>query len=517
MNVSALNKRLSDVEKRASIRSVQHIEILDDYKFRLLRADLSVYRTYTPVPTALELHKSNAFVRLIMGPFGSGKSTATMADVVMRACAMPLCVDGVRRLKAVFIRNTSGELETSTLATWNAWFSELGDIKSRQKPILTRHHTFNDQNGKVELSITFLACDRDDDVKKLKSTEYTIAYLNEANELPEALMQIIKGRVNGRYPSKTMCPEPYFTGVLMDTNPPSTSHWMYKTFEVDKPENYIIFKQPPGLIKSLEMEGKWIANLNADNMINLRQDYYTKMADGADEEFIKVYCNGEYGLIMTGKPVYNQYNDDLHAVEDIEIEKGYPIVVGFDFGLTPACTIEQYVNGQLRTIKEFVSDFNTDFQSFISDHVYPWITANCEGMSIECYYDPSDPKGQAIGVSPSQILADFGLRAYPSSSNRLLPRLDAVRFFLGRLSNGKPAYILSKKGCPVLRKGFYGEYKYRTIQSYGEKIEKEEPNKTHPISDVHDAHQYVALSIHAEINVPQTDKKNMYADIGGMC
>jgi hypothetical protein len=517
LSLSTLQNRIERLENANRFASMQNVEILPNYEFKIFYEDEGKfkYNHYKPNKTALKFHASDLFVRAVMGPFGSGKSTKMMADILLRACAMPPCNDGVRRIKIALIRNTSGELYTSTLETWKTWFGNLGRVRPRQKPVLTYEHIFSDGHGRIEMTALFIALDREDDLKKLKSTEFTLAYLNEASELPHGLLNVIKGRVNGRYPSKSICPRPYFTGVLLDYNPPDDEHYLFKLFENDCPDSYILFKQPSGLLEDEKGEpvkdsrGRYIQNPDCDNHENLNADYYSKMAEGAELEFIKVFCMGKYGVLKNGEAVYSNYNDDIHAVEDIEIDKKEPIYVGFDFGSTPACMIEQYVGGQLRSIKEFISEFNTDMKTFAETQVIPYLNQHCQGMKIFASHDPSDPRGQGIAISPSQVLRDLGIVSEPASSNDLQPRIDAVKFFMNRLVNGKPAYIVSKKGCKTLRKGYLSKYQFRLVHVYGELTPKEEPIKSHPISDIQDAHQYVALRIHREMSIPKVDKSKL--------
>lgn len=513
LGVSTLSARVKHLEANYKASTTRNIELLDNYSFQLFDADGNPTKKYVPSNTGIKFHQSNKFVRLIMGPFNSGKSTINAADIVMRACAMPRCIDNVRRCKVVVIRNTSGELETSTLVTWAGWFGELGSIHKRKKPVLTWEHTFNDGNGRIELTMVFLACDRPDDMKKLKSTEFTLAYLNEANELPTGLLNYIKGRVNGRWPSESDCQEWYYTGVMMDTNPPDDEHEFYTIFEVKKPDDYIIFKQPPGLLTDPDNPKKYIANPECDNFKHMRPDYYTKMADGADEEFIKIFCLGQYGLIKRGELVYPQYNDTLHAVETIELEEGFPIYLGWDFGNTPACLISQHINGQFRAIKEFVSTFNTSTQELAENRVKPWLDQFCLGFKMYGWYDPSDPDASSTGIAPSQTIKAAGIHSLPAISNLLQPRLDAVKSFLNKMVNGKPAYQISIAGCPTLRSGMYGKYIFRLVHKYGEQTPAKEPIKTHPISDIQDAQQYIALGLHADKSSEGFDSSTLLAPL----
>src|SRR5712671_702064 len=67
-------------------------------------------KLYVPNPTGKLFHDDNTFIRLIMGPYGSGKSTICINEIVRLACAMPRWFNGRRRAKCLIIRNTSGEL-----------------------------------------------------------------------------------------------------------------------------------------------------------------------------------------------------------------------------------------------------------------------------------------------------------------------------------------------------------------------------------------------------------------------
>ena len=204
-------------------------------------------KIYIPNPTGKLFHADNTFVQLIMGPYGSGKSTWALTEIVQRACAVPVWHAGRRRSRWGIVRNTSGELSSTTLASWLSWFEELGDVRKRQKPIMTYEHSFNDGHGIVELELLFIALDRPEDVRKIKSLELTGCYINELSEVPQAALAHMKGRVN-RYPSKAFCHEPYWSGIIADTNPPEDDHWIYKDFEQNKYDHHILFKQPPGLI-----------------------------------------------------------------------------------------------------------------------------------------------------------------------------------------------------------------------------------------------------------------------------
>lgn len=486
--------------------------------FTIYNADGSVQRTYKPTATGEKMHNDLSFVRYAIGCYGSAKSTFCMADLVKRACEMPKCKDGVRRFRAVCVRNSMPDLKASTIKTWDYWFGGLGLVKVHKDSPYYYEYIFSDPNGMIEMEVYFLSGDEHPKkLDKFLSTEFTMAYLNEASALPKVLFERLIGRVGGRYPPKDSFPEnapKYFRGIVIDTNPPKMRHWLYDMFEIDKPDGFKMFKTPPGLLRDAEGTNGYRLNPDADNLENLSdpESYYMNMTMTGNEEFIKVAALGEYGQIREGQPIYAEYNDDIHSVDSIEIDFNEPLYLGWDFGLTPTCLVTQFVNGQLRAIQEFVTPFNTSVEELAESRVLPWLNSLADdngyarnSLEIFSVYDPSDPKGSAVKISPSMVLNQLGFNARPSPTNLIQPRIDAVKFFLNKLVGGKPAFILAKHNCQILREGFINEYRFRKINTMaGEKLE-EKPDKTHPYSDIHDSCQYVSLICHGEYYCTKND------------
>lgn len=92
----------------------------------------------------------------------------------------------------------------------------------------------------------------------------------------------------------------------MDTNPPDQDSDWFRFFEEKNHPDWFakLFKQPSGLSSKAEN----IPNLNNPN-------YYRLLAEGKKPEWIKVYVHGEYGFVVDGKPVYDEYSDQLHRRE----------------------------------------------------------------------------------------------------------------------------------------------------------------------------------------------------------
>lgn len=461
-------------------------------------------RLYIPTATGYDFHGDNSFVRLVKGPYGSGKSTMCCTEIVKRTMEMPAWCNGVRRSKWAVVRNTSGELITTTLQTWLHWFSYLGHYNKRQKPVMTYEHIFRDEFGICEIELIFLALDREDDLRKVRSLEVTGVYINEASEVPMGALSHFKGRCN-RYPPPNLGID-YWSGIIADTNPPDSDHELYKLFEVDKPNGYRIFNQPPGLIsvKKSELDpaiehiqtnsGFYIANPNADNFKNLKADYYLRLAEGQNEEFIKVFCLGQYGAVIMGKRVYPEYNDDFHSAVEMQYIPGLPVDLFLDYGLTPACLITQHTaRGQVRVMKEFIA-VDMGLKQLIESIVLPYLNTDLAGFEVRiCEGDPAgNARAQSDETTCLDILIGLGFNATSAETNSLLKRLESVKYLLNRNIDGIAALLVSREGAPTLRKGFLGDYHYRRIAVRGEARYQDAPNKnksSHP----HDALQYCAM------------------------
>lgn len=151
---------------------------------------------YIATPTIARFHGDRSFVKGIMGPVGSGKSTGCCFEIMTRAQTQRPSPRGVRMTRWAVIRNTYRELKDTTLNTWFDWFPEdvfgpfnYGDMR----------HTI--KYGNIAMEVLFRALDKPQDIAKLLSLELTGAWINEAREIPKGILDTLTDRV-GRYPAK---------------------------------------------------------------------------------------------------------------------------------------------------------------------------------------------------------------------------------------------------------------------------------------------------------------------------
>lgn len=520
MTSTSFNARLAKLESMSNIRSQNHITFLDD---RTVIHASDSEKIYIPSDTGKRFAESRGFVDLVIGPYGSGKTTMCLQRIVSSACHMPRWDSGQRRSRWALVRNTSGELHSTTLQSWLTWFGDLGTIKKRQKPLLMYEHEFNDGHGIVRLELIFIALDRPDDVRKIKSLELTGVYLNELSELPQNVLSHFKGRVNGRYPSRSFCSEPYWSGIIADTNPPDEDHWIFNDFEKEITPSYNIFHQPSGLVEDeqgnfiKDGEGNYIQNVHADNAKHLSSDYYPKLAEKQSEGFIKVYCGGKYGLVESGKRVYPEFNYDIHSAAKIEAIQGDPLYLGFDFGLTPACVVVQVTSrGQVRVLKEYVAE-DMGIKTFANNIVIPQLAIDFPYCKVSEWAegDPAGAKGDEIMEELSCIgeLCSLGIPTRAATTNDPDVRINSVRYFLNLMVDGRPAFLISREGCPILVKGFMSGYHFKRMMISGDERYQDKPNKN-KYSHPHDALQYRLMPFASErlIDKPEKPKYDPFAN-----
>lgn len=459
---------------------------------------------YHASPTLRRFHASNAFVRAIKGPIGSGKSAGCCMEIQSRAKEQ-VAYQGFRRSRWAIVRNTYPELRDTTIKTWKDWVPEEICKVSQAPPFIGRMQLDPGDGIIVDLEINFLALDKEDDVRKLKSLELTGVWLNEVSEIPKAAFDMACGRVD-RYPAKARGGTAW-TGVIMDTNPPDNESWYHELAEEKKPKGFEFFHQPPAIlpIKKKNKEDPQLYTPNrgqgiyehAENIEHLNSgfEYYMRQVPGKSLEWIKVFLMGQYGSVFAGKPVYPEYIDDIHcAKEDLAAYGGLPLIIGFDFGLTPCCVFCQITpRGQLLVIDELTSD-GEGIRSFANNTVKPYLINVYGGMRFNGVGDPSGKaRAQSDETTCLQELAEAGIPTEMAPTNAFIPRREAVAGYMNRMTEGKPGFMLSPR-CKTLRKGFQGKYRYRRIRGATGERNSDVPEKLHPWSDVQDALQYAALS-----------------------
>lgn len=411
---------------------------------------------YNAAPTAQKFHKSEALVKGLMGAIGSGKSVSCCADIIRLSHLQERNKHGKRMTRGAIIRNTVKELKNTTIKTFLDWFGDLGTMKWTDL-------VFTIEVNDVVCEILFLGLDRPDQLKALLSLELSWAWINEAREINEDTAQMVISRL-GRYPAKKDGIECTNPTLLMDTNPPDLDHWWHRIFEIDKPSGWELFKQPSPLLA----DGSF--NPLGENLENLPKGYYTTMMSGKSEDWLRVYRDGQYGFVQDGKPVYPEYNDNLHCIPEYEPDMDRPFICGGDNGRWSAVPIGQFdLEGRLVVFDECVSEDigATEFGRLVKEYIqqeYPkfkgdiWLDPACNNRGQN-----SDNKNNTHYLIWKNNL-NLPVRLAPTNKPSIV--IEAVRDKLNTLRNGLPSLLITPR-AEQLRKGLAGGYKYKRVMTSG--------------------------------------------------
>lgn len=214
---------------------------------------------------------------------------------------------------------------------------------------------------------------------------------------------------------------------------------------------------------------------------------------GKTPEWIKVYVEGEYGFVSDGKPVYPEYKDHVHFIEEYAPDPTKTLVIGLDFGLTPAAAFLQVeASGRVVVFDEIVT-FDLGAVEFVELVLQRLTTTYRAFKTFEIWGDPSgDTRGQADKNTPFLVFKNKGLIVYPTYTNDPTVRREATATLMMRLDSvGRPAFAVTP-GAPTFRKALGGGFKYRRVQVVGDDRFQDVPDKN-KYSHIAEAGQYGVL------------------------
>jgi len=444
--------------------------------------------SYSAPKTVAQYMASQARMRVIMGPQGSGKSSGSVMLCLKHMQEQEPDWDGVRRSRFLIIRNTMPQLKLTTIKTFLDWIPDgtLGTWKETEK---TYKFSFND----VESEVIFLALDTAEDVAKLLSLEATGAYFNEFREIAKEIYEGMTRRV-GRYPSMKGGPGPTWYGIWADTNPPRIGSWLHLQMEnldenldplPERTDDWVwdVFKQPSG--RSDE----------AENLENLPEGYYN--AEGLSPAYVTTMIDGEYGPSLDGLPVFGAtFSSAMHIAQDtlLWVDRA-KMVAGLDAGLTPAIVFAQELpSGKINAIGNVAlkKGETMGMERFLKDRVLPYMRNKFPGLSPRDVVVCADPacwqRSQANEVTVAEVIARFGFRVVKAPTNDLEPRISAVEQILQRRV-GNEAALRIDKACRALSNALEFGYIF--------KKNKDGNGSESPVKNEHshiaDAFQYLCL------------------------
>lgn len=459
--------------------------------------------TYKPPNSLLPFFASEKFIALQLGPVGSTKTSAGIIKIAHHAQLMHPCKDGVRRSRAVWVRNTRQMLWDTSIPDFLKWFPDgaAGSLLKTEMKFILR---FND----VECEVLFRGLDDSNDVRRLLSLQASFAIFDEFREINPDVFSTMQGRL-GRYPDKMLVPPVpgvHNGGCIKDdgssnahvwgmSNPPDSDTYWEQYFS-DPPENADVFIQPSGV----DPEADWLQYLP--------DGYYENLMQSNDEDWVDVYVHSKFGRSLAGKPVFGGFDSRFHvakepikplrggmseaimALENLD-DSAYPLIIGMDFGLTPACTINQQdPRGRFLTLGELTSE-GMGILRFCREKLRPYLTNTFPGFPVIIIGDPAGAqRAQTDEKSVFDVLRAEGFTVVPAKTNSIQARISAVEGLLAGQVDTGPRHLIDP-GCKRLITALRSGYRYK-MKTNGEMEPKPEKNF---YSHIADAHQYACLHV----------------------
>jgi hypothetical protein len=463
-----------------------------------------------PGPIAQAFYADDRPVIGIQGPVGSGKTTTLIYSRIRRAVTMPRSsIDKVRRYKLLAVRETYRQLWSSTIPSYLETIPKaLGQWSGGRGAPVSHRIELDDGHGLIEWVAEFMAFG-DDIIASMRGIQTTDLWLNEADTNPVDVLTTGVGRIK-RWPGQRHFegyPDAFrsYGQVACDFNAPDRDNWAYGVFH--KAEERARIERELGISVAFYNQpgGR---EPGAENLANLPKDYYqtqiAAMTLAGRGDMIKRMVDNQVTYLRVGDPVFRrEFNPTIHVSRaPIPPVPGVPLRIGLDQGFVGAAVVVQRIRpGVRRVLAELLFPRERLMARVFGMRLRDMLDARFPGYEIEgAWGDMAGEHGASQAADENAtwnllvgLAAGFSVKPQRIGSNRLQPRLEAVRAALEHIEGGEPGLLIDGENCPYLHAAFEARYVWTDeIDRHGDK--RKVPDKSLPEANVMDALQYELLS-----------------------
>jgi hypothetical protein len=369
------------------------------------------------------------------------------------------CQESDIPLDGMAIRSSYRELKDSTIKTFMGWFGDIATWRESENLALIKLPAASDPKVYLEHIYRFRSLEKPEDVKKVQSFEGAFIGLDEvvptfggttmrsSEGIPIEVIEITNSRLRHKWQG---IPSHRYTQVIV-ANPPTHSHWLYKHY---------LAKDPAELAK--RKGGVSIHFIpHEENVKNLPDDYYEILCDTFhDPDLVRRLVFGEIVTTWSGEAVFPEAKARNFTSEKITPVKGVPLILGWDYGLTPGTLITQLApNGQWRWLSE-VQNFNCAFDThleMVRAHLHDFYP----GWEIRSWGDPAGAqRTQTDEKTCVEMAAAAGYEIKPGRQDWQARKESMKQRLLRSAADGEPGLLVSRSGCPLAAEGLGGAYRY---------------------------------------------------------
>lgn len=500
-----------------------------------------------PGPVAERYVRSMGKIDLIRGPWGSGKTVASIFKMIRHAAIdFPISRDGpdpnrgVVHVRAAAIRDTYRELAKTALSSWQEAFPKGGPYTAsdrdawsggQDRPVTHKlewdvvrnwyagRGAWEKRLTKVRFEMQFGAIGEQNLESFFKGYEISLGWDNECDLNKREVAPLLYGRT-GRYPPEgeimewekerlgfTVDPDSGRESVKVprivcgDFNPPDETNWTYE-LEIEKPDEakkmgFNFFAQPSGL------------SPQAENRIGKsRAKYEEEQAafGGPDTPDSRRNVHGMYAPKVAGTIIFKRFNLLRNrADQPLPVVSELPFYMGMDAGGRPAAVIGQIMpSGQRRVLREVVSrpDVVTGPSRF-AENVMEVLLRDFAGMRCAgAWADPSSwygadkLRGELAWIETVSLALQIPIM--PCATNDLGSRFEAVDWYFGDIDANTPRLLIDP-ACKYLIRAYVSQYQLtkEATKAKTDSIEVEKNEYSH----VAEADQYWCYGYRGPTNV----------------
>lgn len=445
--------------------------------------------------SAKEFLKDGHFIRVLIGGRGAGKTRVLAEDATRHIWRNA-------GAKAIIARETEVSQADSSIDTFKAFFDTLGSAYSEEFGLFKSWN-----NGRTFRLPSKLAIDRMQaqcqkmtpqqvnqwieatgdrlcgylefrglpapEKGKFRGMECSYLALIEADQIVERQYALALACLRWKGADVSRCDEKGFIKdrcVVLDTNPPSPSHWIaeFEEREKLKPED--------------DRTARFWHIPTYENEHNLPENYIrdtilTPYAGNA--AMIARMLMGEYADAYDGQPVYYAYNPAVHESENLGWLNGADLVVGMDGGTYNAVTISAVKEWKGNTLWWALREItlegsDTDRQCVEMLKVlaaeFPWWNKALPVCPHSYFFCDPALRNSAFtkrGSTSSalKVIHSHGIFPGYKVGAQLQPTIATCnRLLQGNHVNESGETVwhfrISTKGCPTLIRGLRGGYRY---------------------------------------------------------
>ena len=339
-----------------------------------------------------------------MGSAGSAKSYFITQKLILRCLNEKIKILVCRRTAST-IRNTCFSLFKDVISKWK--LTEF--VKIRE----------SDFNIKFPNGSEIIFMGLDEETKLLSLNAIGTIFIEEAYEVPKAIVEQLNLRLRGNTANKQM---------ILAFNPISKNHWLYDFCEVNSPESFIY-------VHSTYKDNPFLD----DEYVHELEELYVRNPAKA-----RVFCDGIWGIDSEGLVIQN-WKEEIFDPMELS-SQGLEHRVGMDLGwIDKSAIIETLYDRQNKTIYVFNEFYKSGCQlSELADAI-----RNMNLQKSKIYVDAAEPRSiqyfknegiNAVGCAKGKDSVKAGLMFLQDNLIIVHPR---CIHFIAELENF--SYIKSKQ------------------------------------------------------------------------